>query len=173
MRNLLVLPVLLLAAFPVAAQYPYSQNPAQPQQNYLPNFYNRQTQPLSPYLNLLRGGDPGINYYYGVRPGLPSGGANNFGNARNGPPIGPSGNGFLPQAAVADDPNAPPFEAGGQPVTLRSPGHPVVYGNYFGNHGSYQSVYATNINRGITNGTQRGTTGLGTIPARGAAAPRR
>ena len=68
MRNLLVLPVLLLAAFPVAAQYPYSQNPAQPQQNYLPNFYNRQTQPLSPYLNLLRGGDPGINYYYGVRP---------------------------------------------------------------------------------------------------------
>jgi hypothetical protein len=34
-----------------------------------PNAYNRSTQPLSPYLNLTRGGNAAANYYYGVRPG--------------------------------------------------------------------------------------------------------
>jgi hypothetical protein len=41
---------------------------------YAPNFYNPQNQPLSPYLNLLRGNNTAVNYYYGARPGLPSGG---------------------------------------------------------------------------------------------------
>src|SRR4051794_22228131 len=36
---------------------------------YAPNQYNRSTQPLSPYLNLLRGSNPAVNYFYGVRPG--------------------------------------------------------------------------------------------------------
>src|SRR5205814_2174073 len=36
---------------------------------YAPNMYNRGTQPLSPYLNLLRGGNNAVNYFYGVRPG--------------------------------------------------------------------------------------------------------
>ena len=40
---------------------------------YAPNFYNRRQQPLSPYLNLFRGADPATNYYYGARPGLPTG----------------------------------------------------------------------------------------------------
>src|SRR5262245_47857361 len=48
---------------------------------YAPNFYNRQTQPLSPYLNLLRGGNPAVNYYYGVRPGTMAGAyPGNYGN---------------------------------------------------------------------------------------------
>jgi hypothetical protein len=34
-----------------------------------PNAYNRNAQPLSPYLNLTRGGNAAANYYYGVRPG--------------------------------------------------------------------------------------------------------
>ena len=33
------------------------------------SMYNRGSQPLSPYLNLLRGSNPAVNYYYGVRPG--------------------------------------------------------------------------------------------------------
>jgi hypothetical protein len=41
--------------------------------NFMPNFFNRQSQPLSPYLNLLGGGNPGVNYFYGARPGLPTG----------------------------------------------------------------------------------------------------
>src|SRR5215207_4743706 len=40
---------------------PYSFGPTNP--------YNRTNQPLSPYLNLLRGGNPAVNYSYGVRPG--------------------------------------------------------------------------------------------------------
>jgi hypothetical protein len=32
-------------------------------------MYNRAAQPLSPYLNLLRGGNNAVNYFYGVRPG--------------------------------------------------------------------------------------------------------
>lgn len=53
-------------------QYPFA--PAPTPMNFMPNYYNRQTQPLSPYLNMLRGGSPGVNYFYGVRPGLQSGG---------------------------------------------------------------------------------------------------
>lgn len=45
-----------------------------PNNQMMPNFYNRQNQPLSPYLNLLRGGNAATNYYYGVRPGTPAGG---------------------------------------------------------------------------------------------------
>ena len=44
-------------------------------QNVMPNIYNPRNQPLSPYLNLLRGGNAGTNYYYGVRPGTVGGGA--------------------------------------------------------------------------------------------------
>src|SRR6478609_8081937 len=40
---------------------------------YAPNMYNRANQPLSPYLNLLRGGNNAVNYFYGVRPGTQSG----------------------------------------------------------------------------------------------------
>jgi hypothetical protein len=40
---------------------------------YLQNYYNRNSQPLSPYLNLLRGGNLAANYFYGVRPGLMGG----------------------------------------------------------------------------------------------------
>jgi hypothetical protein len=36
---------------------------------YAPNMYNRNAQPLSPYLNLLRGSNTAVNYFYGVRPG--------------------------------------------------------------------------------------------------------
>src|SRR5436309_10607590 len=54
-------------------QYPQYQ-PLNPQ-NVMPNIYNPQSQPLSPYLNLLRGGNQASNYYYGVRPGTVGGGA--------------------------------------------------------------------------------------------------
>ena len=50
---------------------PYTPAPqgAIPTAGAMPNFYNPQVQPLSPYLNLTRGGNPAVNYYYGVRPG--------------------------------------------------------------------------------------------------------
>jgi hypothetical protein len=142
-------------------------NPAA-QQNFLPNFYNRSTQPLSPYLNLVRNGNPALNYYYGARPGLPSGGVNNFGVA---PPIqqpvGPLAGGFLPQSQVAFDPSSQTYEPGGQPIRLNSPAHSVLFGNAYPQHGSYFNVYAQNVNRGgFNSGQQRPTqsvTGLGNV----------
>src|SRR5437868_11799531 len=61
-------------------QYPYPNVPFGMAPQVMPNIYNPQTQPLSPYLNLLRGGNAGVNYYYGVRPGT-TGGAGSFGGA--------------------------------------------------------------------------------------------
>jgi len=106
---------------------------------YQPNMYSRQNQPLSPYLNLLRGqGNPGIDYYYGVRPGLPSGGqpfANQFGSGGG---IGQGGlnysqmrTGYLPQAGSAS-PEPIALPDAGQDVILTPSGHGVVYGNTFG-----------------------------------------
>jgi hypothetical protein len=48
-----------------SAQITSRSNPS----GYAPNMYNRAAQPLSPYLNLLRGGNNAVNYFYGVRPG--------------------------------------------------------------------------------------------------------
>jgi|SRR5579883_1523533 len=107
----------------------------------LPNFYNPQYQPLSPYLNLLRGGNPAVNYYYGVRPGTPAGGMMPFGSTSFNPVFGPRFQ-YLPQASLAMDPAGEPFEPGGREVTLRPAGHPVIYGNTFNGHGSYFAVYA-------------------------------
>jgi hypothetical protein len=54
-----------LAPQTARAQMTGSSNPS----GYAPNMYNRAGQPLSPYLNLLRGGNNAVNYFYGVRPG--------------------------------------------------------------------------------------------------------
>lgn len=51
------------------AQLTSPSNPS----GYAPNMYNRAAQPLSPYLNLLRGGNNAVNYFYGVRPGTQPG----------------------------------------------------------------------------------------------------
>jgi hypothetical protein len=132
-----------LALGTAEAQYPNSlPGPWQPyspysQQGMAPNPYNRGTQPLSPYLNLLRGtGNPAVDYYFGVRPGTPAGqplgpqpnfggGANNFmmnSQMRQG---------YIPQAGT------PSFEPqtlpdAGKEVVLPPSGHPVGYGNVFG-----------------------------------------
>jgi hypothetical protein len=75
MRPTILIPAfcgLLAAAAPAAAQYPFPYQPAggqygtQQQNAYQP----RVAPPVSPYLNLLRGGDPGVNYYNFVRPQL-------------------------------------------------------------------------------------------------------
>ncbi len=128
--------VLALGATSATAQYPPPTGspfvPYQTSGNYQPdNMYNRSIQPLSPYLNLLRGGNPAVNYYYGVRPGLPSGGyippsAQNSGLR----PIRP---GFLPTSppGTAREAIPPGFEYASSPkeTTLNPAGHPVQYAN--------------------------------------------
>lgn len=119
------------------AQFPsqpgYTPLPGQ----YQPNIYGRKNQPLSPYLNLLRGqGNPGIDYYYGVRPGLQSGGqplTNQFGSGGQGGGLNNSQirTGYLPQAGIPTSEPIPIPEAGKE-VILAPSAHAVSYGNSSG-----------------------------------------
>lgn len=91
------------------------------------NMYNRGSQPLSPYLNLLRGTDPAVNYYYGVRPGTnASGFMGMFGN----PSAGPRQT-FFPGADTLSDLVDEPRDA----KMVAPTGHAAVFNNtqsYFG-----------------------------------------
>lgn len=163
-----VLLLLLLTAAAAEAQYQPGFVPNPTPLNYLPNYYNRANQPLSPYLNMMRGINPGVNYYYGVRPGTPAGGVNVFGQAPLYQPfVGANAGGFLPQAQVPADAVSDTYEPGGRPIVLRSAAHPVLYGNQFNTHGSFSSVYAWG-NRGMMpSGPQRSSAqGVGTLPRR-------
>jgi hypothetical protein len=129
-----------LSAGPAGAQFgvpvvPNAYAGVPTQGAFLPNYYNRQTQPLSPYLNLLRGTNPGVNYYYGVRPGLPSGGQPYPGAvARNGPAASPTYT-YVPGLTGQLEP--------GEGYVLPPAGHTNTYGNYFGTAGSSLPGYAT------------------------------
>ena len=123
--NRIALGALALALVPAAAR---AQVPGQFNPNaYAPNMYNRQAQPLSPYLNLLRGGDAAVNYYYGVRPGTQPGA---FTGMFNQSAAGPRQT-FFPVvdtlAGLTDDPQAA--------MRVAPTGHPVGFNNtlnYFG-----------------------------------------
>lgn len=83
--------------------------------------------PLSPYLNLLNGFNPALNYYSGVRPYTTPGVTG--GMAPGGP--GPGGGSLFVQ------PQPPQVDPLGEPNNVKkfrlpSPGNPVVFGNKFG-----------------------------------------
>lgn len=107
---------------------PFAGTPFGMAPQVMPNFYNPQSQPLSPYLNLLRGGNPGVNYFYGVRPGT-IGGAGSFGGSAmlaQGGARGP----LFPQFAQSPDPVELPGP--GEGYVLPPAGHPVVFNNTLG-----------------------------------------
>ena len=92
--------------------------------------FGRNSQPLSPYLNLLRGSNNAVNYYYGVRGGpSPFGFTGMFNQGNSG-----VRQTFFPivdtLADLADDPNA---------ARVVSPsGHPVGFYNTMGYFGAGQ-----------------------------------
>jgi hypothetical protein len=123
--NRIALCALALTLVPAAAR---AQVPGQGNPNaYAPNMYNREAQPLSPYLNLLRGGNAAVNYYYGVRPGTqPAAFTGMFNQSAAGPRQT-----FFPVvdtlADLTDDPQAG--------MRVAPTGHPVGFNNtlnYFG-----------------------------------------
>lgn len=138
-----------------------------PYNTFAPNYFNRQTQPLSPYLNLLRGGNPAVNYFYGARPGLGQNGLGfGMGNGMGAGGFGFAQNrmGFLPAASM---PSQEPTElpAAGAEVTLPPSGHPVIFGNQFSGQGRYP---------GTGSGAARnGFTGSQPPPAAGKSAPKK
>jgi hypothetical protein len=103
--------------------------------NYLP-YYPPQVSstsvrpPLSPYLNLLNGNNPALNYYYGVRP-LTQTAPVPLAQPMTAPSM-PSSGFFQPSVAPRETTRYPdPDDT--KRFTLPSPGSPVVYGNSFGN----------------------------------------
>ena len=97
---------------------PYTQNSPYG----LNGYYNPGNQPLSPYLNMLRGGNPAVNYYYFVRPGLNQ---NSFGD----PFLGSTGmdgrQSFFPQIDTLSD-----LDESGQHAGMRPTRTPVWIQQY-------------------------------------------
>jgi hypothetical protein len=104
-----------------------AQFPGMPSANaFAPNMYNRGTQPLSPYLNMLRGGNPAVNYFYGVQPGTQS---NAFMGIFGG--AGSQRLTFFPGADYLTDILEEPRDA----TKVQPTGHPAAFNNtlsYFG-----------------------------------------
>ncbi|MFO0938066.1 MAG: hypothetical protein U0798_16305 [Gemmataceae bacterium] len=121
--------------------YPWQQYPGQQYQSQnIPSYYNPQYQPLSPYLNLMtRGGLSGVNYYYGVRPGLPNGGAPYVNGGR---PMMPNYPNLNVQYSVPTTGQLAP----GEGYVLPPAGHINTYGNFFGIAGN--SIPGFNTTRG-------------------------
>jgi hypothetical protein len=157
-RYLIVMVVGFAVTGVASAQYPGQPGagggymPINPN-NFMPNVFNPQTQPLSPYLNLLRGNDPATDYYYRVRPGTVGMGNRGFGGA----PFAAGGGNrplFFPQLAGGID----PVSTGD--YVLPPAGHAVVFGNTMG--------YFPGGPAGQAGGARAGLAGLGS-GSRGAA----
>jgi hypothetical protein len=122
MKYLVIGALALLLTGAARAQSPGTLNTG----GYAPNMYNRGTQPLSPYLNMLRGGNPAVNYFYGVAPGTQSNAfAGMFGGG------GAQRQTFFPGADYLTDLLEEPRDA----TKVQPTGHPAGFNNtlsYFG-----------------------------------------
>lgn len=125
MRIIGICCVLGFSAFHTGAVNAQITGPNNPS-GYAPNYSNRTNQPLSPYLNLLRGSNTAVNYFYGARPSLPSGGyAGMFVNPAQ------SRQTFFPVVDTLTDLLEDPQNAGKVAPT----GHPVGFNNTLGYFG--------------------------------------
>jgi hypothetical protein len=133
--------------------------------NYLP-YYNQRPNvatgrpPLSPYLNLLNGNNPALNYYYGVRPLLPT----TYGNLAPQPFQAPVTNpGFITSSQSSPPVERERFEPeDSKRFRLPSPGGAVTYGNNFGS--SRAGVGFTRPSNAGSGNTRSGAKVPATIP---------
>ena len=148
MRNFIVAGVLGMAStLTASAQFQQQQQQQQFGNPYngnsmpfMQNYYNRNTQPLSPYLNLLRGGNPAVNYFYGVRPGLMQGA---FGSPLAGNMSQLGRQTFFPQVDNLYD-----LENVGPSDGIRPTGHPIGFNNTLNYYGAGTSGYGMMGQRG-------------------------
>jgi hypothetical protein len=143
-------------------QTPYPYAPPPPG-TYLPNYYNRQNQPLSPYMNLFRT-NPAVNYFYGVRPGTQGGGVpvgGGFGAGAYGGMMRPN---VLPTTLTPTE-EPIPVDPAGTPISRLMPtGHPVFFAGGPGRPGG--GVGRPGFTRTGTGSTAPPTTRPGTGAAR-------
>lgn len=104
-----------------------------PNGGFMPNIYNSQMQPLSPYMNMFRGsGNPAANYYFGTRPGTVGGGGGMMWGGAPNMSMGGFRGQFFPQYSTGPDqidlPEADPTSN----TALPPAGHPVFYNNTMG-----------------------------------------
>ena len=127
MRRTMVAGLIALAAVAAGERQASGQWGAQNGAPFAPNQYNRQTQPLSPWLNLTRGGNTAVNYFYGVRPGTqPNAFSGMFGAGGGGQRLT-----FFPGADYMTDLLEEPRDA----TKVNPTGHPAGFANtlnYFG-----------------------------------------
>jgi hypothetical protein len=159
---LLALALTLVVGAVGTAQTPYPYPPAPFPGTALPNYYNRPTQPLSPYLNLLRGGNPGVNYFYGVRPGTQGGVPVGGGFGLQGMGSGINRTNVLP-TTLAPSPEPIPIDPAGVPIPMFMPtGHPTSFGP-----GPGRAAPGTGMNRpGFQRGAVPPSAGRMTPPKR-------
>jgi len=108
---------------------------AQPVSNagLMPNIYNPQSQPLSPYLNMFRGtNSPASNYYFGTRPGTVGGGGGMMGGLLPGMAMSGGRGAFFPQMASGPDEIDLPTADPNGTTALPPAGHPVFFNNTMG-----------------------------------------
>lgn len=129
-----------LLALPVSAQAPGFIAPtASPG----PSIVNRPMNTISPYLNMLRLGPAGVNYYNGVRGGFIQSGLVQFANR-----------GFAQTQQLPGGPATSGQLAPSEGYVLPPAGHVNSYGNFFGTAGSSLPGYSANrgpIAPGIAN----------------------
>ena len=142
--SVLTVGVLLLLPPAVRAQMTGPTNPS----GYAPNMYNRAAQPLSPYLNLLRGGNNAVNYFYGVRPGTqPNAFTGMFGAGGAGQRMT-----FFPGADVLTDLLEEPRDA----TRVNPTGHPAGFNNTLNFFGPTSGQFFARGAGGQQGGQRRG-----------------
>jgi hypothetical protein len=141
--------------YPQPFQQPFQPGPFYQTPLVQPNIFNSANQPLSPYLNLLRGGNQATNYYYGVRPGTIGG----TGLGLGAPFTAVGGNRplFFPQLANAPEPLE--LFGGDSRSVLPPAGHSVVFNNTLG---YFPSPFGQRGQRGGLSGV-----GMGSAPTQG------
>src|SRR6185312_10105904 len=127
---------------------------------FMPNIYNQQTQPLSPYLNMLRGsGNPAVGYYFGARPGTVGG----YGGMGMAPNMAFGGMRMPFPFQITEE---EPLPAGEKPegYVLPAAGHPVMFNNTMGYYpfpGMNRYGRGMGGGYGMGGGMMRGMQGMG------------
>ena len=122
-RHLLIAGALALFGAATADAQGFGRTPG-----FAPNVFNRQSQPVSPYLQLFAPSSPAINYFTQVRPQLQLRGAQGPAPFRQVAPANGVRQTFFPVVDTLSELDTQDPQATG----MRPTGHPIGFGNSLG-----------------------------------------